>query len=192
MRIGSSSMPEPPCDRVDQMVGRIEIRPATPDDIHLLPDLCTLLQDAVDGGASVGFLAPLAPSVAADYWRGTLGSAGASLVLLVALGPGGVIGSVQLSLSERENGSHRAEVQKLLVLASSRRQGVALKLMSALESHARSASRTLLVLDTQKGSAAESLYQRLGWSRAGEIPDFAAAPDGTLRATALYFKQIGA
>lgn len=168
----------------------IDIRPATHHDVNLLPDLCVLLKDAVDGGASVGFLAPLAPSAAAGYWRDTLTSAGPSLVVLVAQEHGRVVGSVQLALAGRENGRHRAEVQKLLVLASSRRRGIAQQLMSALESHARRAGRTLLILDTQQGSAAESLYQRLGWSKAGEIPDFAAAPDGTLKATALYFKQL--
>lgn len=168
----------------------IDIRPATLHDLRLLPDLCNLLEDAVDGGASVGFLAPLAPSVATRYWRDTLASAGPSLCVWVAQEHGRVVGAVQLALADRENGRHRAEVQKLLVLASSRRKGIAQQLMAALESHARRAGRTLLILDTQQGSAAESLYQRLGWSKAGEIPDFAAAPDGTLKATALYFKQL--
>ena len=170
----------------------IDIRLATQHDVDLLPDLCVLLKDAVDGGASVGFLAPLAPSVAAEYWRDALTSAGANLTVWVAQEHGRVVGSVQLALSGRENGRHRAEVQKLLVLASSRRKGIARQLMSTLESYARDAGRTLLILDTQLGSAAESLYRGLGWSRVGEIPDFAAAPDGTLKATALYFKQLGA
>jgi hypothetical protein len=32
----------------------------------VLPDLCALLKDSVEGGASVGFLAPLAPASAAN------------------------------------------------------------------------------------------------------------------------------
>ena len=38
----------------------------------LLPQLTALLQDAVDSGASVGFLPPLGPEVAEDYWAGVL------------------------------------------------------------------------------------------------------------------------
>jgi len=38
----------------------------------LLPQLTALLQDAVDSGASIGFLPPLAPEMAEDYWAGVL------------------------------------------------------------------------------------------------------------------------
>lgn len=170
----------------------ITIRPLDGQaNIELLPDLCGLLTDSVNGGASVGFLAPLASSAAAEYWRDTFGSIGPGLVVWVAEEQGRVVGSVQLALCGKENGKHRAEVQKLFVLGDCRGRGIASRLMAALESFAVQAGRTLLVLDTQKGSAAETVYRKLGWSMAGEIPDFAAAPDGRLKATVLYFKQLG-
>lgn len=168
------------------------IRQATPHDVARLTELCELLQDAVDGGASVGLLAPLAGSTAAGYWRSVFAAMGPSLAMWVAEEQGRIVGSVQLALSDRQNGQHRAEVQKLLVSRPYRGRGVASQLMSTLEAFAASSGRTLLILDTQKGCAAESLYRRLGWSRAGEIPDFAAAPDGRLQATVIYFKQLGA
>jgi GNAT superfamily N-acetyltransferase len=49
------------------------------------------------------------------------------------------------------NASHRAEVQKLLVLRSWRRQGIGLALMTAIEQAARQTGRSLLVLDTRLG-----------------------------------------
>ncbi len=62
--------------------------------------------------------------------------------------------------------------------------------MAALEVHAAGGGRSLLVLDTIAGSAAECVYRHLGWQRVGEIPGYAAMPDGELRATAYYFKRL--
>jgi hypothetical protein len=67
---------------------------------------------------------------------------------------------------------------------------VAAQLMAALEAHARTHGVTLLVLDTEAGSAAESFYRNQGWQRVGEIPAFASRADGSLMATALYFKAL--
>jgi acetyltransferase len=170
----------------------MEIELVTKADTTSLAQLSELLRDSVEGGASVGFLAPFEPNVADNYWQQTLASVGPELVLWVARIGGRVVGSVQLALSSKANGRHRGEVQKLLVLGSCRRQGIARQLMSTLEAYARGAGRTMLVLDTQKGSAAESLYLQLGWAKAGEIPDFAEAPYGGLEPTALYFKRLTA
>lgn len=101
-----------------------------------------------------------------------------------------MVGSVVLSLCAKENGRHRAEVQKLLVMTSHRGQGIASRLMDALESCARTHRLTLLFLDTEAGSGAESLYKHLDWTRVGEIPDYAASPYGKLRPTALYYKIL--
>ncbi|MFC0679473.1 GNAT family N-acetyltransferase [Lysobacter korlensis] len=166
------------------------VRPVAPGKAGLLPGLCELLRDNVEGGASVGFLVPLDAHAARDYWREVLGAIGPSLALWVAEQGGEIVGSVQLAPAGRENGRHRAEVQKLLVLQRHRGKHIASSLMAALEAFATDQGRSLLVLDTQKGSAAEAVYQRLGWQRAGEIPDFAAMPDGRLTATVLYYKRL--
>lgn len=154
--------------------------------------LCSLLQDSVEDGASVGFLAPLAHDTAAAFWLSTLSALGDGLLMWVAEDAGAVVGSVQLALSTRENGRHRAEVQKLLVRTSHRGQGLASSLMEALETHARRVGRTLLVLDTQQGSAAEAVYRRLGWQPVGSIPGFALGADGTAQATVLFYKTLSA
>ncbi|MBY0459393.1 MAG: GNAT family N-acetyltransferase [Gemmataceae bacterium] len=157
----------------------------------LLRPLAELLTDAVDGGASVGFLAPLARADAEAYWRGVFAALGDGVCLWVAEADGRVVGSAQLAPCVKPNGRHRAEVQKLFVLGAFRGRGIATDLMRAVERHAAALGRTLLVLDTQAGSAAETLYRKLGWQKAGEIPDYAASPNGELQATAYYFKAIG-
>lgn len=167
------------------LVRRIEsAEPASVD------ELCLLLEDAVHGGASVGFLAPVARATAERYWSGVLAELSRSLRLWVAELDGRIVGSVQLDLCGKENGRHRAELQKLFVLRSSRGRGIASALLSAVETYARADGRTLLVLDTETGSPAEELYRRRGWQHAGSIPDYAAAPDGRLHATSYYFRKL--
>jgi acetyltransferase len=168
----------------------ITIRQVPKAEASLIPHLCELLRDAVHNGASVGFLSPLSPQNAARYWENVMASLGERLALWVAEADGKILGSIQLAPSERENGRHRVEIQKLFVLNACRGQGISSRLMSAAESFARSAGRTLLVLDTQSGSVAESVYQHLGWQGVGEIPDYATSPDGQLHATVYYFKTL--
>lgn len=153
--------------------------------------LCELLTDAVNGGASVGFLAPLAPASARAFWqRVTDGVARGARRLLVARdGDGRIAGSVQLVLDLPENQPHRADLAKLLVHRRMRRQGVGEALMRAAEAAARDAGRTLLVLDTATPEA-ERLYQRTGWQLCGRIPNYALYPDGTLCATTVFYKAL--
>jgi hypothetical protein len=46
------------------------------------------------------------------------------------------------------------------------------------------------VLDTSTGSDAERLYERLGWTRVGEVPGFALTPDGRPWATTILYKRL--
>lgn len=150
--------------------------------------LSELLIDCVEGGASVGFLAPLDRSAAEAWWTKTLSSLGSGLALWVAEEGGRIAGSVQLVLCEKPNGRHRAEIAKLMVHSAHRGRGLARRLLSEAESFARADGRTLLVLDTETGSAAEEVYRRFGWTKAGEIPRYAASPDGHLRPSSFYYK----
>jgi acetyltransferase len=156
-------------------------------------DLAAVLMDSVEGGASVGFLPPLDPADAIAYWRSVAAALRDGVkVLLIARGAGGhVVGTGQLALEPRANASHRAEVQKLMVLRSARRRGVGRALMLALEGEARRRGRTTLVLDTRQGDPSEALYQSLGWVLAGVIPRFARSANGALDASAFYYKLLG-
>jgi len=158
-----------------------------------LGDLIELLQDAVDSGASVGFLPPLSHDTASDYWRSVFADLDAGhRLLLGAMDGSRLVGSVQLELALKPNASHRAEVQRLLVFRSARRQGIGEGLMRQLHELARQHGRTLLVLDTREGEPSELLYQKLGYTRAGVIPDYARSADGALDATAFYYLFVPA
>lgn len=156
-----------------------------------LPALVALLRDAVDGGASVGYLPPLDPAEAEAYWRGVIAALDTPYrLLLVAVEDDQIVGAVQLAMESRPNGSHRAEVTRLLVHSAHRRRGVGMALMRALEDAARIAGRTTLVLDTLQGDAGEQLYRRLGYLIAGIIPQYARVADGSLQPTVLYYKLL--
>lgn len=111
--------------------------------------------------------------------------------MLVALANGRPIGTVQLLLAMPDNGRHRAEVVKLMVHPQARRQGVARLLMQEVQALAARHRRSLLVLDTLSGSAAQGLYRQLGFEAAGDIPQYARASDGgALEATCYMYKLL--
>jgi ribosomal protein S18 acetylase RimI-like enzyme len=159
---------------------------------RLLPELVALLQDSINGGASLGFIPPLASETAEQYWRETLKEIGqGTRILLVASEAGGeVTGSVQLALATKQNAQHRAEVQKLFVHTRARGRGIGRRLMSAIDEAAREAGRTLLVLDTEQDSAAENLYASCGYTRAGIIPQYALSADGSLINTVVFYRLL--
>ncbi|HRF48789.1 MAG TPA: GNAT family N-acetyltransferase [Anaerolineales bacterium] len=156
-----------------------------------LAEFGALLVRCVADGASIGFLPPLAPAVAEAYWREVaLAAEDGRTLVWGALLEGRVVGSVQLALEGRANGTHRAEVAKLMVDPGVRRRGIGLALMRALEAEALARSRTTLVLDTRAGDPSEALYRSLGYQRLGEIPCYARSADGALHATAIHYKVI--
>jgi acetyltransferase len=156
-----------------------------------LPKLVALLQDSVHNGSSVGFLPPLTFEAAEEYWLETLNDvAQGKRLLLVSSEAGDVTGAVQLALVTKQNGLHRAEVQKLLVHTSFRHRGIARALMGAVEESARALGRTLLVLDTEQGSIAEKLYEKCGYTRAGIIPQYALSAGGSLITTVVFYKVL--
>jgi ribosomal protein S18 acetylase RimI-like enzyme len=160
--------------------------------IRRADELIELLQDAVESGASVGFLPPLGREDASTYWRGIFHEVGThKRLLLAAIQDGRLIGSAQLELASKPNALHRAEVQRVLVHRSTRRQGVAERLMKKIEDLARERERTLLVLDTREGDPAELLYRKLGYTAAGVIPGYARSATGELDGSVFYYKRLG-
>ena len=88
------------------------------------------------------------------------------------------------------NQPHRGEIAKLLVRRSARRRGIARRLMECAEREAVAEGKTLLVLDTVTGDPAERLYEGMGWTRVGVVPDFALYPDGRPCSTTFFWKAL--
>ena len=170
----------------------IAIRRVEADEAAMLaPQLVGLLQDAVAGGASLGFWPPLAGERAQAYWRDVCAEvAQGARWLLVAERAGAVMGSVQLAPSPRQNAPHRAEVQKLMAHSAARRQGIGRALMRAAEALARERHRTLLVLDTNTDSDAVQFYRAVGYIEVGSIPEYSVEADGSGRATTIFYKIL--
>ncbi|VVO01846.1 GNAT family N-acetyltransferase [Pseudomonas fluorescens] len=159
---------------------------------HYRQGLIELLLEAVGYGASVGFMADLNATQARAYFDEVQANLEqGNLLLWVVVKDEQVLASVQLALCQKANGRNRAEVQKLLVREHARRRGLGQQLMSALEIAARQHKRGMLYLDTEAGSAAEDFYRTLGYTRVGEIPDYACNPSGRYRPTAFYYKILG-
>ncbi|GKQ38891.1 GNAT family N-acetyltransferase [Streptomyces sp. A012304] len=156
-------------------------------------DLADLLVDTVDGGASIGFLAPLDRARALAWWRerATAVAAG-QLAVWTAHDAGRVVGTVSLAFPDKPNSRHRAELVKLMVHRDARGRGLGRRLLTTAEEAAVASGVTLLHLDTETDSPAEGLYRGAGWTRAGVIPDYAADPSGVLRPTTLYYKRVAA
>ena len=156
-----------------------------------IEQLSDVLIDCVDGGASVSFMLPITPDKAATFWRRIACDVEAGeRVLLVAMDAHGIVGTVQVVLAMPENQPHRGDLSKMLVHRRGRGQGIGAALLHAAEEVGRAAGKTLLVLDTVSGSDGERLYQRHGWVRVGEIPDFALWPAGGLCPTTYYYRRL--
>ena len=153
--------------------------------------LADVLIDCVEGGASVSFMLPLAREKALAFWRNVAAGVvrGERALLVAPDSAGGIIGTVQLILDQPDNQPHRADLAKMLVHRSARRQGLGDALMQAAEDLARKCGKTLLVLDTASLDA-ERLYARNGWARVGAIPGYALLPQGGLCDTTYFYKLL--
>jgi GNAT superfamily N-acetyltransferase len=154
--------------------------------------LADVLIDCVEGGASVSFMLPISRNKALAFWQMVAeGVARGERVLLVAEdGTGRIVGTVQVVTSQPENQPHRADIAKMLVRRQARRCGVGRLLMAEAERAAREENKSVLVLDTVTGGDAERLYERAGWQRVGEVPNYALMPDGEPCGTTFYHKQL--
>ncbi|MCA1029770.1 GNAT family N-acetyltransferase [Bacillus timonensis] len=152
-----------------------------------LNELSDLLVQVVVNGASIGFLPHLLKSDAKTYWQTVLAP---DVLLFVATYQQKIVGSIQLHLSSKPNGKHRAEIAKLMTHPQFRRHGIGRKLMDMAEESARKEGRTLIVLDTREGDPSNHLYRNLGYIQAGRIPQYATSANGERHATIFYYKLI--
>jgi ribosomal protein S18 acetylase RimI-like enzyme len=156
-------------------------------------EFAAVLTDSVESGASVGFHGSLAFEDAVGWWEALAPAVAAGRVRLWAVRDAdrAVCGTVQLLSAESRNGGHRAEIAKLMVRRDARGRGLARLLLRTAETAAKAAGVRLLLLDTQTGSAADGLYRAEGFTAAGTVPDYAQDPEGDLRPTTFFYKQLG-
>lgn len=162
----------------------VDVRVLGPSDVEGLADV---LFDCVDGGASVGYMAPFTRE---DARAAMAGFFDGRRVVLGAFDDGELVGTAQLIPSPMPNQPHRADVAKVLVRRSARGRGVASRLMERIEEEARTRGITVLVLDTVTDSDAYRLYTRLGWQRVGPVPNYALMPDGAPCETTFFYKEV--
>jgi hypothetical protein len=154
--------------------------------------LSALLIETVESGGSVSFMHPLAPEAADAFWNNSLVSADrGERIVLGAFDQESLIATVTLLLDLPPNQPHRAEIAKMMTRLSHRGRGVARALLRAAETMAIARGRTLLVLDTAVDDGASWLYERVGFTLSGVIPDYALKPHGGLTGTMIYWKRIG-
>jgi GNAT superfamily N-acetyltransferase len=157
-----------------------------------IEQLADVLIDCVEGGATVSFVLPFTRDRALAFWRKVADDvAAAKRALLIAEDAQGICGTVQLVLEQPENQPHRADLAKMLVHRRARRQGLGAALMKAAEGMARDCGKTLLVLDAVTGGDATRLYERLGWVRVGDIPNYSLLPQGGYCSTTVYYRELG-
>jgi ribosomal protein S18 acetylase RimI-like enzyme len=160
---------------------------------QVITELADLLIETVANGGSVSFMHPLDPRTAMVFWEASLAAAArGERIVLGAIDNGVLIGTVTLLLDCPPNQPHRAEIAKLMTRVDRRGQGVAHALMLEAERIAVDRGRTLLNLDTAVEDGAARLYEKLGFQKAGVIPDYALKPHGGLTGTIIYWKRVGA
>lgn len=169
----------------------VTIRRVASLDDRTIDQLVEVVIDCVEGGASIGFMLPFTRERARSFWaRIAPGVAAGQRAMLVAEDALGVCGTVQLVLDLPDNQPHRADLCKMMVHRRARHRGVGEGLIRAAESMAIELGRTVLVLDAVTGGDAARLYERLGWVRVGDIPDYARMPDGAPCSTTYYYRRL--
>jgi GNAT superfamily N-acetyltransferase len=197
LRAGKSSPRDDPDDAAKdladyEVLSEVQVRRLAADELaEHLDALADVLEDCVAGGASVSYMWPFSHEDARTAFAGFAADVehGRRLIL-AAFDHGRLVGTVQVNLALPPNQPHRGEIAKLLVHRSARGRGIAQKLMERAEEEARNEGKMLLVLDTVSGSTAERLYDRLGWTRVGVVPDFALYPDGRLCDATIFWKRL--
>ncbi len=154
--------------------------------------LAALLIETVALGGSVSFMHPLEEAKARAFWDGALAAAGrGERIVLGGWIDGALVGTVSVLLDCPPNQPHRAEIAKMMTAPARRDGGVGTALLRAAEAKALACGRSLLTLDTAVEGGAAKFYERLGYTRAGLIPDYAFLPHGGLTGTLVYWKKIG-
>jgi len=91
---------------------------------------------------------------------------------------------------EKANGRHRAEFRKLLVHSKAQKMGIGTALEKLATNFAKDIGLKLLYLDSATSYLIDGVYEKWGWTKSGEIPNFAKNPDGSLVSTWFFYKIL--
>ncbi|NGX90072.1 GNAT family N-acetyltransferase [Rahnella sp. Lac-M11] len=153
-------------------------------------ELTQLLVEANQQGRSAGFPYAIEQKDAEDsfnYLRHAL--AQNKRLLWIARDDKGVMGTVQLNLTQPADSPHEAEINTLLVCTRARRRGVGRLLIRELEHTAQNLRCNVLSSDMQSGSEAEAFYRAQGYRCAA----FKAQSDRYSRKNeVVYYKRLTA
>lgn len=152
--------------------------------------LVQLLKDAVDNNFSVGFMRDSTEADFDKFWSDEIALCESENRLFLAVSENQVQGCVIVTREQRANGRHRGELRKLMVHSKAQGVGIGTKLEEAATSYARQIGLTLLYLDSATNFLVNGVYEKWGWSKSGEIPQFAKNPDGELVSTWFFYKLL--
>lgn len=79
-----------------------------------------------------------------------------------------------------------------MVAPSHRRQHLAQRLVVCVQQRAAQLGFGTITLDTRADDPSNLFYRSLGYTLAGEIPQYARNASGGLHTTAFYYKLLGA
>ncbi|CAH0015526.1 unnamed protein product [Clonostachys rhizophaga] len=183
----------------------------------LIPYLAAIHASCITHDRTIAsFIPPLSHEKLLAYWKDRIAevSAGTRLLLLLVRADDGdpatasnglldhhqhhpavpkgtnLVGIVMLDMPPSETSSFRAVVEKLLVHPSYRARGGATALVDALEREAVKRGRTMLTLDTESGSLAESVFSKLGYTEVGRIPKYGLSPSGEFKDVTFFYKSL--
>ncbi|KAL2263775.1 hypothetical protein VTK26DRAFT_5182 [Humicola hyalothermophila] len=173
---------------------------------QLLPYLAALHASCITLDHMVGpFLPPLTNEKLLPWWKDRIAEANRGARVIVLLLPeqqpahsGGrkpagtdLRGLAMLKLAESETGSFRGHIDAVLVDRRWRRQGGARALVAALEYEAVKRGRSLLLVDTETGSVAETAFKKFGYIEIGKVPHFSRALPSGKKGETFFYKEFG-
>ncbi|MGI9194976.1 MAG: GNAT family N-acetyltransferase [Candidatus Nanopelagicus sp.] len=152
--------------------------------------LVDLLKDSVANNYSVGFMQDSTEGDFEKFWIDELALCNSENGIFLAFAGSQVVGSVIVTRELRANGRHRAEFRKLLVHSKAQKMGIGTALERSATSYAKDIGLKLLYLDSATSYLIDGVYEKWGWKKSGEIPNFAKNPDGSLVSTWFFYKLL--
>jgi GNAT superfamily N-acetyltransferase len=152
--------------------------------------LVNLLKDAVANNFSVGFMHDSTEADFERFWSDEIAMCDSENGIFLALLGEEVLGSVIVTRELRANGRHRAEFRKLLVHSKAQKIGIGSALEKFATNYAKDIGLKLLYLDSATSYLIDRTYEKWGWKKSGEIPNFAKNPDGSLVSTWFFYKLL--